>query len=358
VILQGCSGRFIQPRESLDLGNSGTGLRLLLGLLAAQPMKVTLTGDASLSRRPVERVLAPLRTMGARAEAPGDHPPVSLTGGELCGIDYELPVPSAQMKSALLLAGVQATGETRIRGGAGSRDHTERMFPAFGVSVDTTPEGVSVIGKQSLSATHFTVPGDISAAVFYLQAAAMVPGSHITLPSVGLNPTRTGVLECFREMGLEIEVETEAGTVEPLGRLSARSSESRGISVEPAQVSGLIDELPALAVAAALARGESVFRGAGELRYKESDRLETVARGLRAIGAAVDPLEDGWRIRGSGGKPLPGGRVESLGDHRIAMAFLMAGLASEKGVEIIDSAGIKTSDPTFITNLKDMERAG
>lgn len=354
VVIQGTGGRFRQPDTDLDLGNSGTGLRLLLGTLAAQPITVTLTGDASLRTRPVERVLGPLRVMGAQAECEGDHPPVVLTGGKLNGIDVALPVPSAQVKSALLLAGVQARGETRVRGAGGSRDHTERMLRLFGAEVREEEDAVSVNGPASLSGVPVRVPGDISAAVFFLQAAAMVPGSEIRLDSVGLNPTRTRVLEWFEKMGLTLTSHPEAGDGEPAGRVHARSSATRAVTVDPEHVPGIIDELPALAVTAAVAHGESVFRGAGELRYKESDRLTTVAEGLRAIGAQVEIHQDGWRIRGSGGMPLRGGKVRSRGDHRIAMAFLVAGLASVQGVEIVDDPGIETSDPYFITNLKDL----
>lgn len=356
VILQGLDGRFHEPGIPLDLGNSGTGLRLLLGMLAAQPLEVILTGDGSLRRRPVERILAPLRLMGAHAQGPGDHPPVSLRGGELHGIAYDLPVPSAQIKSALLLAGVQARGRTRIRGGGTSRDHTERMLPAFGGVLEGTGDDIAIEGPQHLSGTEIAVPGDISAAMFYLAAAVVVPGSRVTFSSVGQNPTRTGALAFLERLGLTLETEiADPKSPEPSGRLAAISKSTGSITVESADVPGVIDELPALAVAAAFAGGESFFRGAGELRVKESNRLEAVAEGLWAIGAEVELLEDGWRIHGSGGERLPGGPVVSRGDHRVAMAFLVAGLGCRNGVEIVDAPGIDTSDPYFISNLKSLE---
>ncbi len=353
IRIAGVSGRFRDPGGPLDLGNSGTGLRLLLGVLAGQPFETVLTGDDSLRTRPVERVLAPLRAMGARASAPGDHPPVTLRGGALTGIAWTLPVPSAQVKSALLLAGIQASGETAVGGGGTSRDHTERLLAGFGapVSVDPEADRVAVRGPAPLRGCGVEVPGDPSAGAFWLAAAGVVPGSDVSLEGMSLNPTRTGYLGILERMGLELETDPAGGALEPRGTVRTRGTGLRAVTVGPAEVPAVIDELPALAVAAAFAEGVSVFRGAGELRVKESDRLAAVAEGLAAIGAPVEPLPDGWRITGSGGAPLAGGRVRSRGDHRIAMAFLIAGLGCREGVAIADPPGIGTSDPHFISNL-------
>jgi len=352
IRLAGMSGGFIEPREPLDLGNSGTGLRLLLGALAAQPFSVTLTGDASLKRRPVERVLAPLRAMGAAAVSENDRPPVTLTGGALHGIHHDLDVPSAQVKSALLLAGVQAKGETRIGGIAGTRDHTERLLPLFGTHVTIGGGWVSLRGPAKLTGTTFQVPRDVSAGVFYLAAAAIRPGAQVTLEHVSLNPTRTKVLQAMGSMGLALEVHPSSSpSTEPSGTILATGGSLRGIHLSGQDIPFLIDELPALAVMAAFAEGRSTIRGAGELRLKESNRLETMAEGLNAIGARVTLEPDGWTIEGSGGVSLPGGSVHARGDHRIAMALLVAGLNCRDGVTIVDEALIETSDPFFPQNL-------
>jgi 3-phosphoshikimate 1-carboxyvinyltransferase len=340
------------PDTPLDLGNSGTGLRLLLGLLAGQPFSVVLTGDASLRRRPVERVLEPLRSMGARAEAEGDHAPVSLTGGRLRGIRHSLPVPSAQVKSALLLAGVQAEGRTTVERVGASRDHTERMLPGYGVPVETGEDSISVWGPAELLGTTVVVPGDPSAASFYLAAVGVVPGSEVILEQVSLNSSRTRVFDVFGKMGFSVTQSDPGESLEPMGRVAARGEGMTGFEIGPAEITGLIDELPALAVAAAFTKGTSRVRGAAELRVKESDRLEAMANGLAAIGAAVELHEDGWTIEGSGGERLPGGTVESQGDHRIAMAFLVAGLGCKEGVTIADEPMIETSDPLFPANLE------
>jgi 3-phosphoshikimate 1-carboxyvinyltransferase len=352
VTITGTGGRFRAPAEPLDLGNSGTGLRLLCGVLAAQPFRTVLTGDTSLRRRPVERVLEPLRQMGAAAAAVGDHPPVTLDGAALAGIRHRLAVPSAQVKSALVLAGLQAAGTTRVEGTRGTRDHTERMLAAFGAALTEDADWVEITGPQALRGAVVHVPKDPSAAMVYLAAAAILPGSQVTLEDVGLNPTRINGFRVLQDMGLVLEtVPGDASGGEPRGRVTARGGALRGITLAPEAVAGIIDELPVLAVAAAFAEGETTVRGAGELRVKESDRLAAVAAGLDAVGAAVTLHADGWTIRGSGGRPLRGGRVESRGDHRIAMAFLVAGLRTRDGVVITDPGGIETSDPLFPRNL-------
>ena len=350
--LTGKNGRFTGPRHALDLGNSGTGLRLLLGALAAQPFTVTLTGDASLCRRPVERVLAPLRAMGAQATADRDRPPVLMSGARLHGIRHTMDVPSAQVKSALLLAGLQAEGETWIGNSKGTRDHTERMLPRFGVEVVHGPDWVSIQGPRALRSTTLDIPGDISAAVFYLVAAGIRPGSQVTLEGVGLNPTRGKVLDVLERMGLRLNIAPTSGDAfEPSGRIQATGGNLRGTDVAPDEIPHLIDELPALAVAAAFAHGRSTVRGAGELRVKESNRLEAMAEGLNALGARVTLETEGWTIEGSAGKPLVGGTVRSRGDHRVAMSLLVAGLGSQHGCDVTDDPMIETSDPFFAENL-------
>lgn len=351
--LAGMAGGFARPERALDLGNSGTGLRLLLGALAAQPFTVTLTGDDSLRRRPVERVLAPLRAMGVTAQAENDRPPVTLTGNTLQGAHHRLAVPSAQVKSALLLAGMQAKGETWIGNVMGTRDHTERLLPLFGAHVASGEDWVSIRGPARLNGTSIVVPGDLSAGVFYLAAAAIRPGARVTLERIGLNPTRTKVLEVMAEMGLDLDIEPSAPPMlEAQGTIRAAASGApRAVDVAPEAIPLLIDELPALSVIAAFAHGRSTFRGAGELRVKESNRLEAMAEGLNTIGARVTLEPDGWTIEGSGGAPLAGGKVLSRGDHRVAMALLVAGLNCRDGVEIMDEALIETSDPYFLRNL-------
>lgn len=353
VQLEGTGGRLHAPESPLDLGNSGTGLRLLLGVLAGQTFAVELTGDESLRRRPVERVLGPLRAMGATAEAADDHPPVRLTGGALSGIRYRLPVPSAQVKSAVLLAGVQARGRTVVEGVGETRDHTERMLGAFGVPVERAADSVTVEGPAALAGQTLEIPGDPSAAAFYMAGAAIVPGSEVILEGVGLNPTRTKVFDVFSRMGLTVSGPPRVPSeIEPRGTVRISGEHLVGVRIEPAEVVGLIDELPAVAVAAAFAHGPTRVRGAGELRVKESNRLQAVADGLAAIGAAIELTDDGWNIEGSAGRPLPGGTVQSRHDHRIAMAFLMAGLGCRGGVTVEGDHGIETSDPFFLANLE------
>jgi len=353
LVIRGSGGGLGAPAGPLDLENAGTGLRLLLGALAGQPFTSVLTGDASLCSRPVERVLEPLRRMGARTTAPGDHPPVTLTGGALHGITHALPVPSAQVKSAVLLAGIQATGRTTVTGGGVSRDHTERLLRAFGAPVEGEGDAVSLEGPAPLAAQSLTVPGDPSAAAFYLVAAGIVPESEVILEMVGFNPLRSRVFDILEGMGLDLDRQAaHTPGPEPMGRLRARGRRLTAFTLGPEEVVPVLDELPALAVAAAFAEGTSTVTGAGELRVKESDRLAAVLEGLAAIGAPARATGDGWEITGSAGRPLPGGTVRTRGDHRIAMAFLVAGLRSTGGVRLVDPPGIDTSDPLFLGNLE------
>ena len=335
------------PPGPLDLGNSGTSMRLMSGLLAAQSFATTLTGDASLSRRPMGRVMTPLAQMGAQIEAqPGGRAPLNIRPASgLKGIRYASPVASAQVKSALLLAGLYASGRTEVTEPAASRDHTERMLRAFGVEVAAAHGYAAVEGGQTLRAAPIQVPADISSAAFFLVGAAIVPGADLTLTGVGLNPTRDGVLHVLRAMGARIDVlnPRQAGG-ETLADLRVRGSRLRGIDVDPALVPSAIDEFPALFVAAACAEGETRITGAEELRVKESDRIATMCDGLRRLGISALPMADGARILGG---RFQGGMVDAHGDHRVAMSFAMAALRAEQPITILDCANVNTSFPGF-----------
>lgn len=336
------------PVGSLDLGNSGTAMRLLPGVLAGQDFDVTLRGDASLTRRPMARIITPLASMGARIES-GDcaTPPLAIHGhgGPLTAIRYHMPVASAQVKSCLLLAGLYADGVTRIREPAPSRDHTERMLAAFGHAVHRSDDVLSIEGSAGLRSTSVEVPGDISSAAFFLVGASIAAGSDLRIERVGMNPTRVGVVEVLRGMGARIDVENErcAGG-EPVADLRVRAANLHGVDIPPSLVPLAIDELPALLVAAACADGDTLLSGARELRVKESDRIAAMAEGLAVLGVDAEPRDDGMRIRGG---VLGGGRVESRGDHRIAMALAMAGLRAAQPVVVADCANVATSFPGF-----------
>ncbi|MFW5970271.1 MAG: 3-phosphoshikimate 1-carboxyvinyltransferase [Halofilum sp. (in: g-proteobacteria)] len=335
------------PGGPLDLGNSGTSMRLMAGLLAAQSFDTTLTGDASLSARPMRRVTEPLARMGARIEtAEGGTPPLVIHGGQtLHGIDYESPVASAQVKSAILLAGLYAEGRTCVREPAESRDHTERMLSGFGWPVTRSDLTSCVEGGGRLKARVIDVPADISSAAFFLVGATIAPDSDLVLEHVGWNPTRTGVVEILRLMGADIEVlaEREAGG-EPVADLRVRSAPLHGIEIPAALVPRAIDEFPVLFVAAACARGRTRLTGAGELRVKESDRIQVMADGLAALGVDARPTDDGIVIEGG---VINGGRVDSHGDHRIAMSFAIAGLCATGPIRVDDCRNVNTSFPGF-----------
>lgn len=337
------------PAQPLDCGNSGSTLRMLAGLLAGRPFAATLTGDASLRHRPMERVAAPLRVMGARVESSDGRPPLTIHGGPLCGGEHTLPVASAQVKTAVLLAGLQAAGTTLVREPAASRDHTERLLPAFGVPVTRDGLAAAVSGGARLQPFDWTVPGDVSSAAFLVVAALTLPEAHVRLEGVLLNPQRTAFLDVLRAMGAQIDSGLDTTRPEPVGWIEARSSRLHGVSVEPTLVPALIDEVPALAVAAAAAEGEFTLAGAAELRVKESDRLAALAEGLGRMGATVEERPDGLRVLG--GRPLNGARVRSHGDHRIAMALAVAGLRA-KGETTIEAAEcVAVSFPGFFDVL-------
>lgn len=345
------------PAQVLDMGNSGTGARLMMGVLASHDFLCHITGDASLTARPMGRVITPLSQMGADIRArEGGRLPLTIQGAEFpIPITYELPVASAQVKSAILLAGLNTAGETTVIEPSPTRDHTERMLQRFGASLDIAQEGagkrITLQGYPELAGQELAVPADPSSAAFALVAGLIVPGSEVTVTDLCLNPLRTGLLDCLREMGAEIEVTNardEAG--EPAGDVTARASGLKGIVVPAVRAPSMIDEYPILAAAAACASGTSRFEGVGELRVKESDRLAAVVDGLRRCGVAVESGEDWMEIEGCAGPP-PGlagdAPVETYLDHRIAMSFLVLGLASQKAVTVDDGAMIATSYPAF-----------
>lgn len=339
------------PGQALDLGNSGTSMRLMAGLLAGQRFATTLIGDASLSRRPMGRVIDPLTQMGARIEAtPEGRAPLGLLPVEvLRGIDYRLPVASAQVKSSLLLAGLYAQGETCVSEPAPTRDHTERMLGAFGYPVRRAGNRVCLSGGGRLVATPITIPADISSAAFFLVGASIAPGSDLTLTQVGMNPTRIGVINILRRMGADIAIERprELGG-EPVADLRVRAAPLRGIAIPEDQVPLAIDEFPVLFIAAACAEGDTLLSGAAELRVKESDRIQVMADGLSVLGVETEPRADGMLIRGLGAAGLlAGGRVAGHGDHRIAMAFAISALRATAPIWVDDCANVETSFPDF-----------
>jgi 3-phosphoshikimate 1-carboxyvinyltransferase len=333
--------------QPLDMGNAGTAMRLSMGLLAPQSFDSVLIGDSSLMRRPMERAAGPLRQMGARIRTHDGRPPVEISGGaRLQGIDFAMPVASAQVKSAVLLAGLYADGTTRVTEPAPTRDHTERMLRGFGVQVDRAGNTVSLRGGQRLRATTLAVPADISSAAFFLVAGALAAKRGLLLRNVGVNPTRTGILDILRLMGADIRVQIlDPAAPEPTADIEVRASRLRGIEVPLELVPLAIDEFPVFFIAAAAAEGESVLRGAAELRVKESDRLATMSAGLTVVGVPHELLPDGMCIRGGGA--LRGGVVDSEGDHRIAMSFAVASLLAEEPIEILDVANVATSFPGF-----------
>ena len=334
------------PTGSLDLGNSGTAMRLMAGLMAGQPFGTTLVGDASLSGRPMSRVIGPLEQMGASIGSNDGKPPLQIAGGAaLQGIDYTLPVASAQVKSAVLLAGLYASGTTSVREPATTRDHTERMLRAMGVPVTVAGGAISVAGGRELHGIEIAVPADLSSAAFIILAVLVSPGAAVRLERIGVNPTRTGVIDILRRMGANIELENESvAGEEPVADLVVRASKLHGIDVDPGLVSLAIDEFPVLFVAAAAARGTTRFSGIGELRVKESDRIAAMAEGLKALGIRVDESDDGAVVHGG---QLRAGTVQSFGDHRIAMAFAAATGTAEGPVSVQNVKNVATSFPGF-----------
>jgi 3-phosphoshikimate 1-carboxyvinyltransferase len=345
-----------QPDRSLDCGNSGTTMRLLSGLVAGRPLDVTMVGDASLSRRPMKRIADPLRLMGATVE--GDTPPLHIKGGDLTGITYQTPVASAQIKSCVLLAGLRAQGETWVEEPSQSRDHTERMLRGAGVELLGEGTRVGVRGGARLNRFDWTVPGDISSAAFFMVGAAIVPGSRVGLKEVSLNPTRTGILDVFQQCEADISIANEREDFgEAVGDIQVRFRPGihyrpglRPFRIEGELVPRLIDEIPVLAVLASQCDGISEIRDAGELRVKESDRIDLIAAGLRAMGVKVETFSDAMNIHGP--VALRGAAIDAHGDHRIAMAFAIAGLIAEGTTTISNAEAISTSFPSFEEELE------
>lgn len=340
-----------QPGHPIDCGNAGTLMRLLAGILAGQRGRFELVGDESLSSRPMERIADPLRRMGARVETTDGHAPLVVEGAELAPITYELPVASAQVKSAVLLAGLFARGETTVVEPLPTRDHTERLLELAGAPVRRRPRSVSIAGVERLALGALEIPGDFSSAAPLLVAAAIIPGSDVTVHGVGLNPRRTGLVDVLERMGARIAVYNRrliGG--EPAGDVEIRSSELVGTTVTAEEVPLLVDELPLFAVAAAHARGASVVRGAGELRVKETDRIAGVVEELRRVGAHIRATADGFRVRGVPAR-LRGGAFDSRGDHRLAMLGAVVGLSSREGVELAGADAVDVSFPGFFDLL-------
>jgi 3-phosphoshikimate 1-carboxyvinyltransferase len=355
-------GGLAEPDEALDFGNSGTGARLVMGAVATTALAAVFTGDASLRRRPMKRVLEPLTLFGAEYVArEGGLMPVTLTGAARpIAIAHEVAVASAQVKSALMLAALNAPGTSRIVQRALTRDHTERMLEAFGAKVvvemlDGGGEAIEIAGEADLTPATVDVPRDPSSAAFLLVAALIVPGSEVSIPGMLLNPRRTGLIDTLKEMGAEIEVtNTRASGGESIGDLVVRASPLKGVDVPAERAPSMIDEYPILAVAAAFAQGRTMLRGLEELRVKESDRLAAIVAGLRANGVAVEETEDGMTVEGRGGDVPGGGIVETHMDHRIAMSFLVMGLVTREAVSVDDAAMIATSFPEFEDLMREL----
>ena len=355
LVVHGKKRLLTPPKEEIDCGNSGTTMRLLAGLLAGQTFESRLVGDASLSRRPMDRVIAPLRQMGAEivAEGPENTPPLRIRGGSLRGIHYTSPIASAQVKSAVLLAGLFAKGKTTVDEPFASRNHTELLFNYFLVRTAKDGDGgISVFGDQIPESRDFIIPGDISSAAFWLVAAASQPGGHLLVRDIGLNDTRTALLGVVVRMGAQVrEAVEDVEQLEHRGIVEITGAPLRGTVIQGKEVPQLIDELPALAVAGALATGTTIIRHAQELRVKETDRIAAIAHNLRIMGAQVIEMNDGLEIHGPA--PLRGARVASFGDHRIAMAFAVAGLFAEGETIVQDVECVRESYPGFETALEE-----
>ncbi len=352
LMVRGRGHGLVSWEGELDAGNSGTTIRLLSGILAAQPFTSRITGDASLRRRPMERIVAPLQKMGALIKtAPGGTAPLVIQGRILKGIDYALPVASAQIKSCVILAGLCARGVTRVSEPSLSRDHTERMLPEFGVPVLRDGLTVQVQGQAGLTPGEIDVPGDLSSAAFFIVAASIVPGSHLDIQNVGINPTRSGILDVLRKAGGKItENNPRILNGEPRADLQVSFSGLRGIKISGNMIPKVIDEIPILAVLATQAEGQTVVRDAKELRIKETDRIAAMADNLKAMGAVIEVLEDGFALKGP--QRLKGAKIDCRNDHRIAMSFSIAGLVAEGETDILDPQCVDISYPSFYSTLE------
>ncbi|RDI42998.1 3-phosphoshikimate 1-carboxyvinyltransferase [Falsibacillus pallidus] len=345
-----------EPTEILDVGNSGTTTRLMMGILASMPFHSVIIGDESIARRPMSRVTKPLISMGAKIDgrAEGDFTPISIRGGALQAIDYALPVGSAQVKSAILLAALQSEGKTVVREPAVTRDHTERMIRLFGGNVETNENIISIQGCQTLKGTHITVPGDISSAAFFLVGAAITKNSSIKLEHVGLNPTRTGIVDVLEMMGADFDIEydtADEGT-EPIGAITIRASDLKGTVIEGELIPRLIDEIPVIALLATQAEGTTIIRDAEELKVKETNRIDSVVNELKKMGADIEATPDGMIIRGKCG--LKGAEVDSHGDHRIGMMLAIASLICQGNMELKGKEAIRVSYPQFFEHMNEL----
>lgn len=356
VIVHGKGWEGLQePSEILDVGNSGTTTRLMLGILATRPFHSVVIGDESIGKRPMARVTTPLREMGAQIDGckEGNYTPLSIRGGKTKGIEYVSPVASAQVKSAILLAGLQSEGKTAVTEPHKSRDHTERMLRAFGAQLVEDENSVTIEGPQNLTAQHVVVPGDISSAAFFLVAGAIVPSSEITLTGVGVNETRTGIIEVLLNMGAKLSIKNEAIiNEEKIADLTIKTSSLEGIEIGGELIPRLIDEIPVIAVLATQAKGTTIIKDAEELKVKETNRIDTVVHQLKQLGANIEATDDGMIIHGP--TPLKGGEVTSFGDHRIGMAMAIAGCIAQEEIVINNSDAINVSYPTFFQHLKEL----
>jgi 3-phosphoshikimate 1-carboxyvinyltransferase len=355
IIGKGLDG-LSEPIEFLDVGNSGTTIRLMLGILSGRPFFAALQGDHSIGKRPMTRVTVPLREMGAQIEGRknGEYTPIAIRGGNLKPIHYQMPVASAQVKSSLLFAGLQADGETTIIEKTESRDHTERMIRHFGGEIQKEDGRITIKGGQKLSGTHVHVPGDISSAAFFLVAGAIIPNSEITLKNVGFNPTRTGIIDVMKKMGADIQIlKSEDQAFEPYGDLLIKTSQLKGTIIEGDLIPRLIDEIPIIALLATQAEGTTIIKDAQELKVKETNRIDTVVNELKKLGANIIATDDGMIINGKSN--LQGGTVSSHGDHRIGMMLAVAAAISTDEVYLENPAAISVSYPNFFTHLNQLQ---
>ncbi|MFH0067466.1 3-phosphoshikimate 1-carboxyvinyltransferase [Peribacillus sp. NPDC056705] len=343
-----------EPESVLDVGNSGTTIRLMMGILAGQPFSAVLAGDESIAKRPMTRVVNPLRQMGAVIDGRkgAEYTPLCIRGGKLKGFRYELPVASAQVKSAIILAGLQAEGETVIIEPEETRDHTERMIQEFGGKIEKDGHTIKVSGNQVFKGTSIHVPGDISSAAFFMVAAAITENSEVVLKNVGLNPTRTGIIEVMKSMGADITIEKKTSEGEPAGDITVRSSRLKGTTISGDLIPRLIDEIPVIALLATQAEGITTIKDAAELKVKETNRIDTVANELSILGADITPTADGLIIKGR--KALNGGKVTSHGDHRIGMMLAVAAMITDGEVELADPDAIDVSYPQFFGHLSQL----
>lgn len=357
TFIQGIGDKgFKNPDEILDCGNSGTTMRVMMGVLAGRPVTATLTGDVSLNKRPMKRVSEPLKMMGANFELTNEnYAPLTVKGGQIHSIDYHLKIASAQIKTAIIMAALTAEGTTRIHGEIGSRDHTERLLPHFGCEMTTTETEILIKGGQKLKPNVVKVPSDPSTAAFWIGAASIIPGATVEMENVSLNPTRIGFIYALQRMGAQIETEITTSHPEPVGKIKVTFKGLKGGTISKEEVPSLIDEIPLIAVLATQCHGVTEVRGAEELRVKESDRIEAVATNLRAMGAKIETYPDGFRIEGP--QKLHGADIKTFHDHRIAMAFTIAGLVSDGETTIHDSECVAVSYPNFFETLDELTRA-